>query len=155
MDKIKNLFQTYRQAIWRTQRQWIGLALILVVISVMIAATYLSITARTALTGRSIQDLREEISANELVNADLETQYANFTSANVVEQRARALGFRPAEPNELIYINVPGYTPKPDFKPAATGQDPASNQPNPEYAESLLDWFSRYLVSSPFDGAQR
>jgi cell division protein FtsL len=155
MEKIKNLFQTYRQAVWRTQRQWIGLVLILVVVSVMVAALYLSVTARTALTGRSIQAIREQITENILINADLETEYASLTSTEVMEQRARALGFRPAESNELIYLNVQGYLPKPDFKPAATGQNPANNQLAPEYTESLLDWFGRYLVSSPIDGAQR
>lgn len=155
MDKIKNLFQTYRQAVWRTQRQWIGLVLILVVVAVMVAGLYLNVTARTALAGRSIQAIREQITENELVNADLETEYANLTSTEVMEQRARALGFRRAEPDELIFINVQGYTPKPDFRPSAPGLNPAASLLRPEYTESLLDWFSRQLASSPLDGAQR
>lgn len=155
MEKIKNLFQTYRQAVWRTQRQWIGLVLILVVVSVMVAGLYLNVTARTALAGRSIQAIREQITENELVNADLATEYANLTSTEVMEQRARTLGFRPVESNELIFLNVQGYLPKPDFRPAAAGQNPANNPLPPEYTESLMDWFGRYLVSSPLDGAQR
>jgi cell division protein FtsL len=155
MDRIKNLFQIYRQAVWRTQRQWIGLVLILVVVTVMVAGLYLNVTARTALAGRSIQAIREQITENELTNADLETELASLTSTETMEQRVRALGFRPVESSELIYLNVQGYSPKPAFRPAANGQNPAADLLPPEYTESLLDWFTRILAVSPLDGVQK
>jgi len=155
MNKITNLFQTYRQATWRTQRQWIGLALILVVVTVMVAGGYLNITAHTALAGREIQRIRGEITDNEQINADQELKIASLTSTEVMQERAGTMGFNPAGLDELTYIYITGYPQEPDFRPAVGEKAIISSLIRPEYTESLLEWFGRTLVTTSLAGAQQ
>ena len=103
------IIHAYKQAPWRVQRQWIGVFLLAVIGAAMVAALYLDVTARAALAGRQIQEARLEITTIQRENADLETQLADLTSTSVMEQRAKALGYRPVLPGELDYVAVPGF----------------------------------------------
>ena len=111
MNQFFNLFKTYRQASWRIQRQWLGLILLGVILIAMVAGVYLNVTARASLAGREVQMLEEQITENQRTNADLETQLAAQTSTAAMEQRASELGFQPANPEEIVYVFVPGYVP--------------------------------------------
>lgn len=148
LPNVTHVIHAYRVAPWRVQRQWIGNALLVVVSLAMVAALYLNVTSRTAIAGREIQDLTEAISASQQVSSDLQTQLANLTSAEVMEQRAKEMGFRPVEPVELEYLVVPGYV----AKDAVNLSSSAQLQLNvlaipPEYNQSLLDWMDERLVS--------
>ena len=57
LDTVTNLFDTYRMAPWRIQRQWIVNFLLAVVSLAMVAALYLDVTARADIAGREIQNL--------------------------------------------------------------------------------------------------
>ena len=107
----------------------------------MIAALYLDVTARAAVSGREIQELRFETTAMQRTNADLETQLADLTSTAIMEQRALELGYRPVKPGEIDYIAVPSYSaPEPAIL-LATGDTPPPAQILPtEYTQSLLEW---------------
>ncbi len=61
----------------------------------MIAALYLDVTARAAVAGREIQEMRFEITTIQRANADLETQLAELTSTAEMEHRARRPGLPP------------------------------------------------------------
>src|SRR6185436_17622358 len=74
------IIHAYRQAPWRVQRQWIGAFLLAVIGVAMVAALYLDVTARAAVAGREIQEMRKEITTIQRENADLETQLADLTS---------------------------------------------------------------------------
>lgn len=155
MNKFRNLFQKYRQAAWRTQRQWVGLALILVVAIIMVSILYLGVAARTALTGRSIQSEREIIFEIERTNSDLETKYANLTSTEVTQQRAKELGFTPAEPEDRIFVSVPGFAGEPEFRPVPSMVTSPATPILPEYTESLIEWLGKTISSSSANGVQR
>src|SRR5512132_2599268 len=105
------IIHAYRQAPWRVQRQWIGAFLLGVVAVAMIAALYLDVTARAAVAGREIQEMRIQITTIQRENADLETQLADLTSTAVMQKRAEVLGYRPVQPGELDYVPVPGFVP--------------------------------------------
>lgn len=137
-----NFIHAYRIAPWRVQRQWIGNALLAVVVLAMVAALYLNVTSRTAIAGREVQDLMISISANQQVSSDLQTQLASLTSSTTFEVRARELGFRPIEPNEVEYLIVPGFVAQTvvDLSSSTAPQLSALTIP-PEYNQSLLDWF--------------
>jgi hypothetical protein len=138
----------YRQAPWRIQRQWIGAFLLVLVGGAMIAALYLDVTARAAVAGRDIQELRSEITAIQRENADLETQLADLTSTAVMQQRALALGYRPVKPGELDYVAVPGFVkPEPDILLAAEDVTPHLQTQPAEYTQSLLEWFDERIRS--------
>ena len=135
------IIHAYKQAPWRKQRQYIGAFLLFVIGVAMVAALYLDVTARTAQAGREIQNLREDMTTAEHMNADLETQLANLTSAAVMEQRAEELGYRPVEPGELDYVFVPGYTkPEPTILLTANDSPPANDAIPVEYTQSLFEW---------------
>jgi cell division protein FtsL len=136
------VIHAYRQAPWRVQRQWVGVFLLVVIGAAMVAALYLDVTARTAVTGREIQDMRVEITTIQRENADLETQLADLTSTAAMRERAERLGYRPVLPGELDYVAVPGFAPpEPAILLAAVDFNPRTNSLPVEYTESLLEWF--------------
>lgn len=142
------IIHAYRQAPWRVQRQWVGVFLLIVIGSAMIAALYLDVTARAAVAGREIQGLRLEITAIQRENADLETQLANLTSTAAMRERATALGYRPVKPGELDYVSVPGFAkPEPDILLAAEDITPHMESQPAEYTQSLLEWFDELIES--------
>ena len=142
------IIHAYKQAPWRIQRQWIGAFLLVVIGIAMVAALFLDVTARAAVTGREIQEMRFEIIAIQRANADLETGLAKLTSSAEMQRRANALGYRPVLPVELDYIPVPGFVaPEPEILLAA--EDVVVPQPSLpyEYSESLIEWFDEQIKS--------
>jgi len=136
------IIHAYRQAPWRLQRQWIGTFLLIVIGAAMIAALYLDVTARAAVAGREIQELRFEITTIQRENADLETQLADLTSTDMMQRRAVELGYRPVQPGELDYVAVPGFVvPEPEILLAAEDTTPRVQTLPAEYTQSLLEWF--------------
>ena len=153
MEPVNRLSHAYKQAPWRVQRQWVSLSLLIVLGFAMVASLYLMVTSRAAIVGREIQDLREEIISTEHVNADLQTRLANLTSKAEIDRRAYSLGYRPAEPEELEYLMVPGFV-MPEGAQLASEPELMPGHPSvpAEYTESLLEWLDRKL--QPLGGAR-
>jgi cell division protein FtsL len=136
------IIHAYKQAPWRIQRQWIGIFLLALICAAMIAALYLDVTARTAVAGREIQELRIQMTTVQRENADLETRLADLTSTEVMQRRALEQGYRPVLPGELDYVAVPGFiTPEPDILLAAADTAPRIETLPAAYTQSLLEWF--------------
>jgi hypothetical protein len=158
MENVSQIVQKVRQAHWRVQRQWIGLFLLGLVAVSMVAGIYLNITVRATLAGREIQLLQSRFIDDQRTNSDLETQLAGLTSIGSMQQRADAMGFQPAGPEDITYIVVPGYTPKSAVdmsQPGASSQNQSlSPMLLPDYTESLFDWITRTLASSVPAGGQ-
>ncbi len=142
------IIHAYKQAPWRIQRQWVGAFLLAVIGIAMVAALFLDVTARAAVAGREIQEMRFEILTTQRANADLETRLAKLTSSAEMESRARALGYRPVQPGELDYIAVPGFVaPEPNILRAAEDTTiPETSLPY-EYTESLIEWLDGQIRS--------
>lgn len=140
------IIHAYRQAPWRVQRQWVGVFLLAVIGAAMVAALYLDVTARAALAGREIQELRSQITTVQRENSDLETQLADLTSTEVMQRRALELGYRPVLPGELDYVPVPGFVePEPAILLAAEDATPYIQSQPAEYTQSLLEWFEERI----------
>jgi cell division protein FtsL len=158
MENVTQIVQQVRQAHWRVQRQWIGLFLLGLVAVSMVAGIYLNITVRATLAGREIQSLQNQLIDDQRANSDQETILAGLTSVESMQKRAEAMGFKPADPNSITYIVVPGYMPKAAIDMSKPGADSQaqSQQPvlQPNYTESLFDWLTRTLVSSASAGGQ-
>jgi hypothetical protein len=166
MESVQNFRKSYLQAPWRRQLQ-ITLTILLVIISVAIVAyLYLNIAAQSAAAGRQIQSMQVQMDGHyrltdqpegdlpieELVQsiADLEGQLALLTTYEVMDTRARELNLQPALPEEIIYLEAPGYQ----------GQNPAVMAPPPElvivsasgfspdFHESLLDWIEVEILKT-------
>lgn len=129
----------------RVQQQWVISFVVIIGMLALLAGLYLNITATASIAGRQIQSLEAEITANEQVNADLETRIATLMSNAILEQRAEALGFSPAERTTLQYMVVPGYFPP---QPVNMVSAAAPNQvisASPEFNETLIDWITRQI----------
>lgn len=146
MEPVNRFNHAYSQAPWRVQRQWVSAFLLVVLGFGMTATLYLMVTSQAAIIGREIQDLRLKIIETENKNADLQTELARLTSKYEVERRAYILGFRPADPEEMEYLYVPGYiTPKGAVLAATPELQPSTPNIPPEYTQSLLDWLDERL----------
>jgi hypothetical protein len=140
------IIHAYRQAPWRVQRQWVGAFLLFVIGAAMIAALYLDVTARAAVAGREIQEMRFEITTIQRENADIETRLAKLTSTAEMERRATELGYRPVQPGELDYVTVPGFVPPQPEILLSPNTIVAHQQAIPyEYSQSLIEWFDEWV----------
>lgn len=149
IQNVNHLMHAYKVAPWRIQRQWIGSALLAVVVLTMIATLYLDVTSQAAIAGREIQDLNISISESQQTSADLQTQLAALTSSSVMQRRALDLGFRPMKQIEVEYLVVPGYAaPEPDILSSASLPQLSVLSILPEYNESLLDWVDAKIADS-------
>ena len=162
MNSVSQIVQKVRQAPWRVQRQWVGLFLLGLVLVAMVAGIYLNITVRATMAGREIQMLESntvnddpDISDNRREISDLEIQLADLTSVESMQERAEAMGFRPATPEDMTYVIVPGYAAEKavDLSTANSDSSPAPTL-LPAYSESLFDWITRTLASSIPAGEQ-
>jgi hypothetical protein len=149
-NTVINYVHAYKQAPWRIQRQWIGAFMLAILGLAMVAALYLDITAQAAISGRVIQDMSSEIIANQQVNFDLETKFAELTSTSSMEARAKTLGYAAVGSDQLEYLVVPGFAaPKPEILSGAMILKPSAPSIPPEYTESLIDWLNQRLRNYP------
>mgnify|MGYP006953620858 FL=1 len=140
---MKNRFiQAYNQAPWRTQLQWIGFFLLGLVVIVLVAGLYLSITAQATSAGVAIKNLEVERENLDRQIADLKTQYAILTSAKVKRERAEAMGYEPADPSDAVFVVVPGYTGRqPEIVALPVNLDDQSKSLiDSSYRQSLWEW---------------
>lgn len=155
MNNVTQIVRKVRQAPWRVQRQWIGLFLLGLVLMAMVAGIYLNVTVRATLAGRETIGLQAMITTNQRVNADLETQLAGLISIGSMQKRAEGMGFQPADPTNITFVAVPGYT----GHSAVDLSIPSGNQPEapiilPQYTESWFDYFLNQQASSNLPGGQ-
>ncbi|MCZ2121906.1 MAG: hypothetical protein OZ914_01440 [Anaerolineaceae bacterium] len=144
--QVTQIIHAYKQAPWRVQRQYTGAFLLIVIGIAMIAALYLMVSARAAITGREIQSLRDEIIVTRRINADLEARIGDLTSTSAMQQRARQLNYRPVLPGELEYLAVPNFfVPEPAILLAAQDTTEFERIVPPEYTQSLIEWFDERI----------
>ena len=141
--------RAYAQAPWRKQIQLIGLFSLVLVILSLVAGIYLSVSARTTAVGRDIQGMYRDIDILDQEIEDLQGRAAFLNSSAEMAKRARELGFKPLNGDQVVYLQISGYI---DRQPAVLA--PYTNQPltsapglPPEYTETLFDWFIRQVAS--------
>jgi cell division protein FtsL len=148
-QRVTRFVQAYRQAPWRTQRQWILIFLLAMVALGMVAGLYLNVTARAALAGRKVQLLEESIAQTQRANADLQTQIASQLSSENMARRAEALGFEPATPETVEYVVVNGYFPLQAVSMSPPTSDTSQAAAiDPLYTQSLLQWLDEKIGAS-------
>lgn len=140
--KKNRLAQAFKQAPWRGRVQMAGGFLVGLIIIILVASVYLSISGQAATAGLEAYRL-------DLKRLDLERQIANtnariaiVSSAANMEARALELGFERINPEEALYLTIPGYAGKQTMLVASA---PMSNNSDKllvksVYRESLWDW---------------
>ncbi len=145
LKRSKEFIQAYKEAPWRRQMQMIGFVASGVVVLALIAGIYLNITARSATTGRIVQQLQSDRAELEQRIEDMQTQLASILSVEQMQKRATDLGFAPVSPSSVIYLTVPEYTGRPtgaELAPQA-GSNFDEVAPLPAaYTDSLFDWLA-------------
>ena len=137
-----------RESGLRFQRQWVMSFIAAIIMLALLAALYLNVTASTSISGRQIQYLEADITTNEQINADLETQIATLMSNSVLEQRAQVMGFQPVDPTKLDYVVVPGYFPPQPVTLVSSAAPAEILASSPEFNETLIDWISKQIESA-------
>jgi cell division protein FtsL len=151
MDSVLKVKQAYSQTPWRRQVQTAGLFLMVLVLALVVVLIYVDVSAKAVAAGREIQDMKEEIEALERSIDDKQTILAQIRSAVTMESRAKAMGFKPANPGEAMYLIVPEYSGRRSMV-LVTSDAPAPAQTvmlSPEYSASLVDWLKRQLYLPP------
>jgi hypothetical protein len=161
----------YLQAPWRApmrkQMQMLGSFLLALVSVAIVAGIYLNVSTRAATMGREIQEMqvrmagyrRLESSPDPAVApveeleqriASLEAQLALLTSYAVLQQRAEQLGFEPATPEEMLYLEVTGYVERQEavLAPPPNPVVVSAAGISPEFRQSLVDWFREQAVEA-------
>lgn len=142
MDRVQKLNQAYIQKPWRTQLQWVGLFLSVLVFLGLIAGVNLKVNAEAATIGRQIQLARVQIDALENEIIDQQALLAELTSATVMKQRAQDLGFKQATSDEIVYLVIEGYEGRTPVALAIEGKSfvpTTTSQLPPEFTQTLLD----------------
>ena len=146
----KDLLQAYKQAPWRTQIQWVGAFLLVVIAIAAVSGLYLFISGRSAATGRRIQNLENEVAALHRQNNDLETKLGEIQSEQALSERAKSLDMRPLTPGEVLYLEVPGYVPAggPNLAPPPMIIEERTPLLMPEFTSTFLDWIDSKLQAT-------
>lgn len=147
MDKYS---QSYSQAPWRKQLQFIGLFSLVLVFAALVAGIFLNISARAAAVGRNIQYMQDRIETLDREIEDLQAQLALVRSVEVMERRARDMGFSPVQGEQIVYLKVQGYVePRPVVLAPYQGRAvPGAPVMPSSYTESLFTWLRRQIGSA-------
>jgi hypothetical protein len=136
------LMRAFRQAPWRTQTQAAATIAVVLLAVLVVGGLYLRVAARAATAGRDLQSF--EAAKVELTqqNDELRAELARLRSVTRLADRARELGFQPAQPEQIEYLAVA------DFPHQAASSPPprASTLPRPrsELAQ-IVDWLAQTL----------
>ncbi|MCD4672130.1 MAG: hypothetical protein K8R77_05640 [Anaerolineaceae bacterium] len=144
----KNLIQAYQQAPWRVQIQRIGLFLLFLVTSALIAGVYLYFSAQTTAVGVEIWRLEATQEATHFEIENLQNVLAEKSSVRSMEEWAKDLNFDRYTPDEVEYMVIPGYYGRQTAQMGPTGN--FSNAPDsiikPAYTQSLWEWLLEKLL---------
>jgi cell division protein FtsL len=145
----QNLVQAYKQAPWRKQLQYAGFFMAVLLAVAAVAGLYLSISGRTATTGRQVQVLDARVESMKLTINDMQTELAQIASAKSMYARLIDLGMQLMDPAEGLYVEVPGYQGLSSTTPIITKKVMTSHYPEilPEYNSTLMEWFQEKVNS--------
>ncbi len=144
---IKGRTQAYPRAPWREQVRSSGRVMFWAVSLLILGAMYLAVSAKEAELGRQVLSNDATIQQLERRLNELRTAYARESAPPRMLARASALGMRPARPQEIHFLPLPGYSAQAEFiapRPRAAVQDGMPMLP-PAYTETWLDLVLRWM----------
>lgn len=142
--------QASRRTGWRLAVRSTSRAVLLVITLLCVGGMYLAVSAKVADAGRQVLTLESRKRDLLQTNKELTAQLAELSAPERMMARAIALGFRPATPDEIQYLQVPGYAPPAPFvapsPPAST--EGSTAMLSPAYTETLGEWLTRLFGKS-------
>jgi hypothetical protein len=135
--------RAFKQAPWRTQTQAVAAWSVILLVVMVLGGLYLTVASRAAAAGRDLQSLEVRKAALTLENDELRAELAELRSVTRMVERARALGFQPAQPAQIEYLAVDSY---PHVAQTSPPPRAAEVPPMPENTLAQLgDWLAGVL----------
>lgn len=137
-----HFMRAFKQAPWRTQTQAVAAWSMVLLAMAVIGGLYLTVASRAGTAGRDLQRL--EARKAELIqsNDELRAKLAELRSVTRLANRARELGFLPAQPGQIEYLAVNSYpTQVVEAPPSASAEAPVAT------TASLGGWLAETLQS--------
>src|SRR5574337_123341 len=103
------VLRAFKQAPWRTQTQAVAAWSVTLLIIAVIGGLYLAVASRAGTAGRDLQRYEAEKSDLTRANDELRAKLAELRSVTRLANRARELGFAPADPDQIEYVAVKDY----------------------------------------------
>ena len=103
------ILRAFRQAPWRKQVQTVAVLSIALLIIAVIGGFYLAAASRAGTAGRDVQRLEGRKAELIQENDELRAKLAELRSITRLADRARALGFAPAQMEQVEYLPVKNY----------------------------------------------
>ena len=140
--------QAFKQAPWRLQVLTTSRTALWIVGVVVLGGVYLAVNSKVASAGRELLVLERRHELLVRTNGELNATYAGLISPEFMMERASYLGFRPALPTEIQYVQVEGYMVSEGFQAPLplTSDEERQGMLSPSYTETLGDWFSRFAL---------
>ena len=152
----ESLIQAYSNSPRRQKLQIIGSIFMAIVIAAVMLILYLVVSARVVSIGRQLQQAKDEIDQLVYLSVNYRNQIALLSRFEVMEKKAKDLGFRAPYPGEVFYVPVSGYEQFTQTHVEVAGDTKLAviNVNLVEYHESLIDWIGRQLAIflRPFEG---
>jgi hypothetical protein len=141
------LIQAYSQAPWRIETQRGVLFLIVAILGASILWVMVSVTVQAASAGLEIQAFETEREDLEREIAGKRTDIANLTSAAVMKERAKKLGFESVDPAAVTYFIADGFNGR-EAVISAPSSKTEEQQPGikPVYTQSLWEWLLQGIL---------
>lgn len=148
-NEKNKMIQAYSKAPWRDQVQTLVLALIGISLAAVLGWMYADLSARTTQHGRAIQKMQTKMLVLERDILSLESDLAEITSIQNVQERMDEMGFTPAQSANIVYLEVPGYAGRDEAKLAPPAQPFYVNQQelDNDYTETLFEWLQDVMLT--------
>jgi hypothetical protein len=137
------LARAFKEAPWRTQTQAVAIVSISLLVAAIVGGFYLAVASRAATAGRDLQRLEVQKTLLLQANVELRAQLAELRSVERVVQRALALGYRPAQPEQIHYLRVDNYPYSVQTTPPPRAAAPPG--PQPSTLAQVADWLAQVL----------
>lgn len=143
-----------RRGPWETRRQAVALATLILFVSVIVGALYVTQAASVSTTGRQVEELVAVRNNLEKTNEQIRAEIAELQSVPRLLSRAQELGFVPAPAERIEYLVVDGYNPHREQTLAPVGPE---EEPVPFYDETFTGWLQQQwdIFRQQFEGFTR
>ena len=152
MNRAQKIIQAYRNTPWRRQTQMLSRLAAGGVIITFVLLVYIWMTSQAGTYGLHVDEYQRTALAAEQNIEDKRAYLADITSNDSLAQRAEELGYIPADPNRVRYMEVEGYYPDPPLQlappPSAVHQQIEDENGLPaKYTTSLIEWIQGMIYN--------
>ncbi|MBS1250215.1 MAG: Cell division protein FtsL [Chloroflexi bacterium] len=157
---MESIIQAYSNTPRRKQLTVLGGFFLCLLVLAVLLISYLIVSSHVVSVGRDLQNKKNEIDKLEYGNVSLRGKIASLTTLAEIERQASEQGFRPATPDEVLFVVVSGYTRSIQIptnsheEPQNSALQAALDVNRPAYHKTLLEWLGQELVvfSDIFEG---